>query len=50
MDRPVLPGVQHFGIDLEAGVHMSFTVVMGMVLRMVRASLGWTWNARHKLQ
>ncbi|KAK2527839.1 Grhl2 [Columba guinea] len=34
MDRPVLPGVQHFGIDLEAGVHMSFTVVMGMVLRM----------------
>lgn len=34
---------------LEEGVHMSFTVVVGMVPMMVRVSLGWTWNARHKL-
>lgn len=39
---PVLPDVEHFGLELETGVHMSFIKVMAVVLMMVRALLGWS--------
>lgn len=39
---PVLPDVERFGLEPETGVHMSFIMVMGVVLMMVRALLGWS--------
>ena len=39
---PVLPDVERFGLELETGVHMSFIMVMGVVLMMVKALLGWS--------
>lgn len=39
---PVPPDVERFGLELETGVHMSFVMVMGMVLMMVGALLGWS--------
>lgn len=39
---PVLPDVERFGLEIGTGVHMSFIMVMGVVLMMVRALLGWS--------
>lgn len=47
---PVLPDVWCCGLELGTGVHMSFIMVEGVVLMKIKALVGWSYNAKHKLK